>query len=50
MFQALVIRLDREPGLTSHDYFSDLVPLNSAGRRIATKAFLNKLNEDQNRK
>jgi hypothetical protein len=40
---ALVIRLDRVPGLTSNEYFSDLVHLNSAGRRIATDSFLSQL-------
>jgi len=37
---AHIIRLDRVPGMTSHEYFSDLVHLNSAGRRLATAIFL----------
>jgi hypothetical protein len=40
---AQVIRLDRVSGLSSHEYFADLVHLNSAGRRIATAAFLKQL-------
>jgi hypothetical protein len=40
-----VFRLDRVPGLPAHDNFMDLVHLNSAGRRLATAAFLNKLQE-----
>jgi hypothetical protein len=43
-----VIRLDRVPHLTSHDYFMDLVHLNSAGRRLATDAFLSQLQDLQN--
>ena len=35
-----IIRLDRVPGLMAHEYFSDLVHLNAAGREIATAAFL----------
>jgi hypothetical protein len=38
-----IIRLDRVPGLMSHEYFSDLVHLNAAGREIATSSFLNAL-------
>jgi hypothetical protein len=38
--QAQVVRLDQLPALNSDDYYSDLVHLNSAGRRIATDAFL----------
>jgi hypothetical protein len=40
-----VVRLDRVQGLTSHDYFMDLVHLNSAGRSVATAAFLDKLRD-----
>lgn len=40
---SIVIRLDHVAGLKSSDYFSDLVHLNSAGRRIATAAFLDAL-------
>ena len=43
--EARVIRLDRVQSLTSHDYSFDLVHLNSAGRRIATAAFLSQLQE-----
>jgi hypothetical protein len=43
--EARVIRLDQVQSLTSHDYSFDLVHLNSAGRRIATAAFLSKLQE-----
>lgn len=42
---AIIVRLDREPGLSSNQYFSDLVHLNSAGRRIATDAFLRQLRD-----
>lgn len=37
---AKVVRLDKLPVLQSNDLFSDLVHLNSAGRRKATEAFL----------
>lgn len=37
---ATLIRLDRLDGLTSNEYFSDLVHLNSDGRRIASGEFL----------
>jgi hypothetical protein len=43
--EARVIRLDQVPSLTSHDYYTDLVHLNGAGRRIATAAFLSKLQD-----
>jgi hypothetical protein len=38
--EAMLVRLDRAPHLSSHDYFSDLVHLNGAGRQIATDVFL----------
>ena len=41
--EALVVRLDLVPGVTSPDNFSDLVHLNSAGRRLTTAAFLRDL-------
>jgi hypothetical protein len=41
--EAIVVRLDLVPGITNPDYFSDLVHLNSAGRRLATDAFLRQL-------
>jgi len=41
--EATVVRLDRVPGLTSNRDFSDLVHLNSDGRRIATDAFLDQV-------
>jgi len=39
-----LIRLDQLPTLASNEYYSDLVHLNSAGRRLATEAFLAGLN------
>jgi hypothetical protein len=42
----VVVRLDRVPGLSTSDHFSDLVHLNSAGREVATMAFLSKLEEN----
>lgn len=41
---ANVIRLDQVEGIDSNDHFSDLVHLNSAGRQIATRKFLEVLN------
>jgi hypothetical protein len=41
--EALVIRLDLVPGIASPDNFSDLVHLNSVGRRLATAALLREL-------
>ena len=41
--EALVVRLDQVPSLDSNDYYTDLVHLNSAGRKIATAAFLQQL-------
>jgi hypothetical protein len=38
--EAVVVRLDRVPALSSSEYFSDFVHLNSAGRAIATEAFI----------
>jgi hypothetical protein len=42
--ETTIIRLDQVRGLSSDEYFSDLVHLNAAGRRIATDAFLSRLN------
>lgn len=41
---AQIIRLDWLSALQSNEYFSDLVHLNSAGRRIATEAVLREMN------
>jgi hypothetical protein len=43
--EAQFVRLDQLPALNSNDYYSDLVHLNSAGRRIATEAFVNWLRQ-----
>jgi hypothetical protein len=43
--QAEFVRLDQLPALNSNDYYSDLVHLNGAGRRIATEAFVNWLRQ-----
>jgi hypothetical protein len=47
--EALFVRLDQVPGLNSNDCFQDLVHLNSAGRKIATAAFLKDLEEHPSR-
>jgi hypothetical protein len=41
--QAQLIRLDQVPGLSSNQHFSDLVHLNSSGRRIATESLIDEL-------
>jgi len=38
--EATFVRLDRVPGISDPRYFSDLVHMNSFGRRLATEAFL----------
>ena len=38
--EATFVRLDRVPGISDSHYFSDLVHMNSFGRRVATQAFL----------
>jgi hypothetical protein len=38
--EAMCVRLDRVPRISSPDYFFDLVHLNSSGRHLATQAFL----------
>jgi hypothetical protein len=43
--EAQFVRLDQLPALNSNDYYIDLVHLNSAGRRIATAAFVNWLRQ-----
>lgn len=43
--EATWVRLDRLEGLSSTDYFFDLVHLNAHGQRIATPAFLQALGE-----
>jgi hypothetical protein len=47
--QAQFVRLDQLPALNSNAYYSDLVHLNGAGRRIATEAFLNRLRQSSTR-
>jgi hypothetical protein len=44
--QAEFIRLDQLPALNSDEYYSDLIHLNGAGKRIATEAFLKELSKD----
>lgn len=39
------VRLDQLNGLTSNQYFQDLVHMNSYGQKIATEAFLDRLRE-----
>lgn len=41
--RAQIIRLDKVEGLNSDEYYSDLVHLNGAGRKVATAAFLNEV-------
>jgi hypothetical protein len=43
--QAIFVRLDLLPALSSDEYFSDYVHLNGAGRKIATEAFLKDLKQ-----
>lgn len=43
--QAQFVRLDKLPALNTNEYFGDLVHLNSAGKRIATDAFLSWLRQ-----
>jgi hypothetical protein len=38
--EAILVRLDRLPGISDPLYFSDLVHMNSLGRKVATQAFL----------
>jgi hypothetical protein len=38
-----IVRLDRVPAFQSDEYFSDFVHLNSAGRAVATEAFMKQL-------
>jgi hypothetical protein len=47
--EAQLMRLDQVPALRSDDCFGDLVHLNSAGRDIATDAFLKELKRDPSR-
>jgi hypothetical protein len=43
--EAMLVRLDQLPGISSSSHFVDLVHLNSAGRDIATAAFLTKVGQ-----
>ena len=45
--EAMVVRLDHLPGISDSGHFVDLVHLNSAGRDIATPAFLTKISEGE---
>ena len=42
---ATLVRLDRLPGISDPRYFSDLVHMNSLGRRVTTQAFLTVVTE-----
>ena len=42
---SILHQLDQLPTVNSNDYYIDLVHLNSAGRRIATEAFVNWLRQ-----
>jgi hypothetical protein len=46
--EAVVFRLDQLAALRSDEYYTDLVHLNSAGRRLATEAFLMELKRQPN--
>jgi hypothetical protein len=49
--EAMLVRLDRVPGIDDDGYFSDLVHLNADGRRMTTPVFLKKVSESiSNRK
>ncbi len=41
--EAMLVRLDRVPGISENGNFFDLVHMNSFGRRVATRAFLMQL-------
>src|SRR5262249_29506682 len=43
--EAMIVRVDRVPGILDHRYFADLVHMNSEGRRVATALFLNELSK-----
>lgn len=43
--EAMLVRLDRIPGITDDSYFADLVHLNTYGRRLTTPAFLKEVGE-----
>lgn len=43
--EATLVRVDRVPGISDNGYFFDFVHLNSYGRRIATRVFLQEVTE-----
>jgi len=44
--QATLVRLDQVPGISDNRYFFDLVHLNSSGRQMATRLFLQEVNKN----